>query len=73
VIYTGTGNNTFTMPSVSSNLVVGREIIIKNLGSGILKVAPNASDLIDNTSGIITLYPGEALTMVSISTTWVMI
>lgn len=69
-IYTGSGGNTFTLPSLATH--PGKTIFVKNAGSGNLTVARSGSDQIYDTSGVtsITITPGGSRIFVAGGSTY---
>lgn len=69
-IYTGSGGNTFTLPSLATHL--GKTYFIKNAGSGNLTVARGGSDNIYDTSSVtsITVAAGGAIIISAGTSFW---
>jgi hypothetical protein len=62
--------NTFTIDLPTAVGIGGQEYIIKNSGSGTITIDPDGSETIDGgTTG--TLSPGDAVTIVSTGTNWI--
>ena len=72
VIYTGTGGNTFTLPSVNIATVVGKIFQINHQGTRTLTINGNGSDTINGNLTFL-LYSQESLTVQSISSGWVVL
>ena len=70
VVNCTSGTFTINLPTAVSSLTASQEYIIKNSGAGTITIDPDGAETIDGgTTG--TLSPGDAVTIVSTGTNWI--